>query len=217
MNDCQEVRHLLGVYVLGAIDPGERARVNEHLAKCQACREELAGLAGLPALLGRVTLDEVEAPGDAPPRPLDQILVKVAQERRRRRRSWAGLAAAAAVVAALIAGGSFWLHPGSGSSLAARTSISASDPRTHVRGWIGLADQDWGTAVTVRLADVAPQTHCQLIAVDRSGRREVAGNWRTDYEGKATFIGATAISRRDLAQLNVVTSGGRVLLTVPVH
>jgi len=49
--DCQEARVSLGVYVLGAIDPAERALVDSHLATCRDCRDELAGLAGLPALL----------------------------------------------------------------------------------------------------------------------------------------------------------------------
>jgi predicted anti-sigma-YlaC factor YlaD len=75
--DCGETRMSLGVYVLGAIDPAERALVDAHLSACQDCRDELAGLAGLPALLSRVGLDEVLAmsedgpaedtrPGDAP-------------------------------------------------------------------------------------------------------------------------------------------------------
>lgn len=75
--DCGETRISLGVYVLGAIDPAERAQVDAHLSTCQDCRDELAGLAGLPALLSRVSLDEVLAmsedgpaedarPGDAP-------------------------------------------------------------------------------------------------------------------------------------------------------
>lgn len=58
---CDEIRHALGVYVLGAIDPAERTAVDRHLAACSACRDELAALAGLPALLGRLTLSEVES------------------------------------------------------------------------------------------------------------------------------------------------------------
>jgi anti-sigma factor RsiW len=42
------------VYVLGAIAPADRARVSRHLASCPGCREEVAGLAGLPALLRAV-------------------------------------------------------------------------------------------------------------------------------------------------------------------
>jgi len=57
---CREIRHALGVYVLGAIEPGDRAQVDEHLATCADCREELASLAGLPALLRRVPTAEAE-------------------------------------------------------------------------------------------------------------------------------------------------------------
>jgi len=59
--DCSEARLSLGVYVLGAIDPAERALVDSHLAGCRECRDELAGLAGLPALLARVGTEEALA------------------------------------------------------------------------------------------------------------------------------------------------------------
>lgn len=59
--DCGEARISLGVYVLGAIDPAERALVDAHLATCRDCRDELAGLAGLPALLARVSAEEAAA------------------------------------------------------------------------------------------------------------------------------------------------------------
>ena len=58
LSECNEVRQALGVYVLGAIDPAERSIVDAHLPHCLDCREELAGLAGLPALLGRVPVAE---------------------------------------------------------------------------------------------------------------------------------------------------------------
>src|SRR2546430_9841992 len=57
--DCPDARPSLGVYVLGAIDPAERALVDAHLLTCRDCRDELAGLAGLPALLARVNPDEI--------------------------------------------------------------------------------------------------------------------------------------------------------------
>jgi len=57
---CGGVRRELGVYVLGAIAPADRPAVDSHLACCAACRDELAGLAGLPALLGRVPADDVD-------------------------------------------------------------------------------------------------------------------------------------------------------------
>src|SRR5262252_9676729 len=60
MAECRQIRQALGVYVLGAIDPAERAQVDEHLAACLECREELASLAGLPAMLRKVPVVEAE-------------------------------------------------------------------------------------------------------------------------------------------------------------
>jgi anti-sigma factor RsiW len=51
--ECDDLRPLLGVYVTGAIGPDDRAVFTRHLASCQECRDELAGLAALPGLLRR--------------------------------------------------------------------------------------------------------------------------------------------------------------------
>jgi anti-sigma factor RsiW len=56
--ECAEVGALLGVYLTGAIAPDDRFVLTRHLATCGQCRDELAGLAGLPGLLRR-------APGPA--------------------------------------------------------------------------------------------------------------------------------------------------------
>ncbi|MGH3123503.1 MAG: zf-HC2 domain-containing protein [Streptosporangiaceae bacterium] len=50
---CAGIRSQLGVYLTGAIAPADRVVVVRHLAACDGCRAELAGLAGLPALLRR--------------------------------------------------------------------------------------------------------------------------------------------------------------------
>jgi len=55
------------VYVLGAIDPAERALVDAHLATCQACQAELADLADLPALLAMVPAEEALTLADGLP------------------------------------------------------------------------------------------------------------------------------------------------------
>jgi hypothetical protein len=110
--DCTDARLPLGVYVLGAIDPAERALVDAHLVTCQDCRDELAGLAGLPALLARVNPDEISricaddtvragayaGADDRPPGELIGTVLNLAEARRRRTR-WRFLATAAAAVA----------------------------------------------------------------------------------------------------------------------
>src|ERR1700727_1290710 len=114
--DCRDIRHALGVYVLGAIDPAERSKVDAHLSTCPDCREELAGLAGLPALLRRVPVGEAQQLADGDPdglsgdglagpevpsvEMLDSLLGRTTPVPQTRR--WRGLAAAAALV--LVAG-----------------------------------------------------------------------------------------------------------------
>ena len=116
---CEDMRHDLGVYVLGALTEEEEARVREHLARCDACRDEHARLAGLRPLL------DLAEPGDGDraieqPSPLleDAVLAGFAEERgggtpRRRRLALpslrvalpsAALGAAVAVVALAAAG-----------------------------------------------------------------------------------------------------------------
>jgi predicted anti-sigma-YlaC factor YlaD len=55
---CRAAHQELGVYLLGAVEPAQRALVERHLAVCPRCRAELAGLAGLPSLLRRVPAGE---------------------------------------------------------------------------------------------------------------------------------------------------------------
>src|ERR1039458_2674378 len=69
---CGEIRRALGVYLVGAVDPADRAFVESHLASCQGCREELAGLAGLPGRLGSVPATDVIKLTLGDPAPDDQ-------------------------------------------------------------------------------------------------------------------------------------------------
>ncbi len=107
--DCARVRIELGVYLLGAIDPHERGQLADHLASCLACREKLAALAGLPALLRKVPADEAigtwidDSADQVPGPPLETVLAEVGRTRRRRRR-WA-ITAAAVLAAALVTAG----------------------------------------------------------------------------------------------------------------
>ncbi|MGH3238986.1 MAG: anti-sigma factor family protein, partial [Spirillospora sp.] len=81
MNGCVDVRTSLGVYVLGALDPAERSQMEGHLAGCPACRDELAGLAGLPAMLGRVDEAQLAQLAGPPPELLDGLLARAAEQR----------------------------------------------------------------------------------------------------------------------------------------
>ncbi len=51
MTEPDRFRTLIGAYVTASLDPEERADLEQHLRGCVGCREELALLAPLPAIL----------------------------------------------------------------------------------------------------------------------------------------------------------------------
>jgi anti-sigma factor RsiW len=51
----------VGAYVLGALVPAERDAFEKHLGECAICREEVAELAVLPGLLGRLDFETAKA------------------------------------------------------------------------------------------------------------------------------------------------------------
>jgi predicted anti-sigma-YlaC factor YlaD len=231
--DCAEARLSLGVYVLGAIDPGERGLVDAHLVTCRDCRDELAGLAGLPALLARVDPDEisriraddtVRLASDDPPEELLGTVLGLAEARRRRNR-WRYLSAAAAVVA--IAGGLF-----AGLSSATSTTITktvpvgfpngsaawdtadATDAATGVTATVAYADQLWGESFQVLVDHIPAGTTCQLTVVHPDGTRTVVAAWTTaGDEGKVWYGGSMPSSAGSISTFQI-TAGNRVLLTV---
>ena len=71
--ECAGIRSQLGVYLTGAIAAADREAVVRHLAGCEDCRAELAGLAGLPALLRRPDVAAAAQP-PADDRPEDHAV-----------------------------------------------------------------------------------------------------------------------------------------------
>jgi Putative zinc-finger len=231
--DCTDARLSLGVYVLGAIDPAERALVDAHLVTCRDCRDELAGLAGLPALLARVNPDEISricaddtvragayaGADDRPPEELIGTVLDLAQARRRRTR-WRFLATAAAVVA--IAGG---LFGGLSSISTTRTvPIPASAPGTNwetveatgsggVSASVAYSHELWGDAFEVLVDHIPVGTTCQLWVVHPDGTRTQVASWTTaEDEGNVWYSGSMAASAQPISKFQI-TADHKVLLT----
>lgn len=182
---CRQIRQLLGVYVVGAIDPAERSVVDEHLEWCRDCREELSGLAGLPALLGRVPLADAErltAEGsglpemtEPPAELLNTLLRRVAARRRVRRwRSVLALAAAVAIAAGGTAGVVSALRPGTAPPAAETVTATGSGAMAQIRY---SADSLGGTAMRVGVMGIKPGTQCTFYVIGPNGRRSQASTW----------------------------------------
>jgi Putative zinc-finger len=226
--DCRDIRHALGVYVLGAIDPADRAMVDSHLSSCPECREELAGLAGLPALLRRIPVGEAQQLADEPDdemagrempsdRVLDSLLARTRRARQARR--WRGLAAAAAVVlVAGAAGAASWsaLNPPAAPVATAHwDTASAANSTTHVSAKIRYTARSWGIAVDSQVHGLPEGVRCSLVVTDAAGQKVVAGSWKTSYdEGTTWYPGASSVMMDSVRSFQI-TSGGRVLVSVP--
>lgn len=225
---CQTMRQSLGVYVVGALDPSERMLVDLHLAGCRECREELAGLAGLPALLGRVPARDAERvilesaelrDLEEPPAELLARLLKEVAARRATGR-WRGiLAAAAAVIFAIASGvaGAHFLIPGGGSQPPAASApevVSASNPVTGVTATISYRKVSWGTAMDVKVSGVPAGTKCTMFAVNEDGTKFAAGSWSVPYTGQADYPASSALQEQDVTAFQI-WSNGQELLNVP--
>jgi len=227
--DCTEARPSLGVYVLGAIDPAERALVDAHLATCRDCRDELAGLAGLPALLARVAPDEISRIGvgdavaavgsDQPPEELVGTVLNLAEARRRRNR-WRYLAAAAAVVA--VAGGLFGgLQKATstthtvlvGAGAGTWETVHGSSSLTGATTTVAYSNELWGSAFQVLVDNIPLGTTCDLWVVHPDGTRTKVAAWTTSRdEGKVWYAGSMASTDGAISSFQI-TAGGRVLVT----
>jgi len=230
--DCAEARTSLGVYVLGAIDPAERALVDAHLATCRDCRDELAGLAGLPALLARVNPDEISRicaddtvrpmASDGPPEELLGTVLGLAEARRRRNR-WRYLSAAAAVV--VIAGGLFAGLSSATSRTITKTdvvsagqgtweTVTGTDPATGVTSTVAYSKELWGNAFQVVVGHIPIGTTCQLWVVHPDGTETEVAGWTTARdEGKVWYAGSMASTAGAISKFQI-TAGNKVLLTV---
>jgi|HubBroStandDraft_6_1064221.scaffolds.fasta_scaffold627129_2 hypothetical protein len=218
---CREIRQLLGVYVVGAIDPAERSMVDHHLSGCQACREELSGLAGLPALLGRVPREDVERMGEgAPAIPemaeppaelLNGLLRRVSSTRRSRR--WRSVLALAAAVA--IAAG------GAGAAVNALTAKAFHDTDNGSNGVVAAvvnySATPWGTAMQVGVTGVPPGSMCTLWA-NRSGHWVSVGTWQAlgpDYTRHWYYL-SPHIDARAVHGFQITTGpANKVILKIP--
>jgi hypothetical protein len=222
---CREIRQALGVYVLGAIDPAERAQVDEHLATCPACREELAGLAGLPAMLRKVPVIEAERLAvadadaeaiDAPPEEmLESLVARTANVRRIHR--WRGLAAAAAAVLVAVGGGAAVataLQPGShpSSNLALHYDRAVGGSAKGIDLTVMYRTVVSGTYIRANVTGALPHgAVCQLQIVDGQGKVRVLGGWKF-WSPSDWYPASTSVSGGNIRAFEL-TIGGKVVAT----
>jgi anti-sigma factor RsiW len=200
---CPDVATDLGAYVLGALEPGERRRVEEHLARCPACAAELAEFQALPALLDRVDPADL-SPVAVTPSPELFARMSAAAAPPSRFRVRAVALAAAALLAVLGIGITVWA---TGSPDQTVTATAGA-----VRATITVSDVDRGSALDVTVAGMHPNETCSMVAVGRDGVRHPGGTWSASPAGDGRWRGWADVDRDQLAAVVLVGDGGRELV-----
>jgi predicted anti-sigma-YlaC factor YlaD len=217
---CAEVRAALGADALGALEEAESAAVREHLATCAECRavqRELAGAAGVLALVSR---EEVEQAFSDSEHRLARLLERVRSERiRERRLRWRTGLVAAVLLAAAVGGGGWavgrWLTPsvpGGGAPVAYPTPTAAPvtwtavDPSTSVEATVTMNTVAWGTKIDVALTGVRKGDVCSLVIYDRAGRRWGGGSWKVAYDRGVRWSGGVAVSADQVTRIEILAA-----------
>jgi hypothetical protein len=229
MAGCREIRQALGVYVLGAIDPAERAQVDEHLSSCPECREELASLAGLPAMLRKVPIVEAERLAALEQDPelagvpsaemLTSLIARTTNVRRVHR--WRTVAAAAAVAIVALGGGAFVANAMQSPSAPAPANpgqvswhqTSGNSPVSGAHLTVRYRHEPWGTQMEVNVTGLQPGSVCEFQVTDATGGKSVVGSW-TAWPGTYWYPASTWLGEKELRSFQV-TIDGKVVASAP--
>jgi hypothetical protein len=206
---CQMMMSL-GVYVLGAADAGERARVEAHLPVCSVCQAELMRLAPLPGLLAGVPSD-LRPEGTLPGGAAGQAAP--ARTHGRPDRRWRVAAVAACLAAVVGAAGGFWLAPAGMARRPTTVTLSGANPGMHVSGTAALTATSWGTSIQLSLRGLPLNVPCRLIVHSRTGATEVSGVWNAWSDGPISVPASADWRPSDISSLEVATPA-RTLMTI---
>lgn len=227
---CMEAMEA-GAYVLGALTPADRSAYERHLAICPTCREDVAQLAGMPGLLGRLDTDVAIGLNDAPKAPpllLDALLNRARNERQRtsRRTLWRRtgtllVAACLAILAGLGLGAV-------SASTAMRPTVAAMSPVDKdemLAALVGYwADPDGGTEISMACvygasADSggrASRDHLDLWVFPRSGAQGSSiWSWDAGPGDRVSFWAETKLRPEQIGRMEI-RRGGTVLLVYRV-
>ncbi|GGM44204.1 zf-HC2 domain-containing protein [Dactylosporangium sucinum] len=214
-----DIRRLLGGYVLGGLGDDEQFRVDAHLSTCAECRDEANRLAPVPELLQRLPADPAAQPLEQPtPAGLEALL-----RRARPRRLPVGVVAAAVVVLVLVAALALrGAGPRTPPQAATSAGPSASAPAGTVVQFVAaqgsalagratLTPRQWGVSVALELTGLPGEGPYVLQVVGRGGQSEQAACWGPTNSKSARVTGASSIQLANVDAVRVADHAGVLL------
>ena len=229
--DHEDLRRLLGGYLLGGLDEADTDRLDAHLRDCDECRDELERLAPVPELLQRLPDAQRAFPGGAQApismsaRPsaehVEGLLRRMRAERSRENRvarvRWLA-AAAVVVVAAVIGIGVIRTNRETGSPvvLPSPQLVTAQFEPAQGSGMAGeavLTPKTWGVSLALDLTKLRGEGPFLCQVRSSGGKVEQAAAWGPTPSGNAKVIGASSIQLRNVTSIAVSDRSGHVLGT----
>ncbi len=217
-------------YVLGSLSAVDRREFEAHMANCPACRDAVADLSGVPALLSQLDREEVAAIDESgaarslsatpamSPELLPSLLATVRWRRRRARvATWVASSAAAVVL-----GIGVFVGVQGHSSTPPQQVTASSQPMAQVgttllTSTVQLSSQHWGTSINLKCVCLAPlNAHhdtLAMVVVGRDGSQTRLATWVAEPGHTATPAGSVSTPVDQIAAVQVVSADtGQVLL-----
>lgn len=227
----ERYRDDLAAYALGALQEGEAAELERHLAECEACRMQLRWLQPAVDVLPR-SIEQIEPPSGLRERLMatvraeapDASGIEAAAPRRRRR--WGALilrpataVAAAALLVVGAAGG--YLVRGSGESSSVIAARPTPDGPPNLAGT--LEREDGSAILTMSRLPNLPRDDVYEVWVERDGALEPSSLFAPRRDGTAEAAVAGSLDDADAVLVTREPRGGsrqptsRPLLRADLH
>jgi len=216
-------------YVLGSLSASDRREFETHMAGCPACREAVADLSGVPALLSQLDRAEVaamdgrgdESFSETPalsPELLPSLLATVRWRRRRTRvATWVASSAAAAVLGIGVLVGVQGYSATHAQQVTASAQPMAQVGTAMLTSTVQVVGQHWGTSINLKCFCLAPlNAHhdtLAMVVVGRDGSQTRLATWVAEPGHTATPAGSISTPVDQIAAVQVVSAdNGQVLL-----
>ena len=215
-------------YVLGSLSATDRREFEAHMAGCPACRQAVAELSGIPAMLSQLDRNDIAAINEAdhpsgisemPPELLPSLLAVVRSRRRRTRvMTWMGSAAAAVILTIGVLVGVHGSFPTSPSPQANVPALPMDQVGTTLlASTVSLSGQQWGTNIALKFVCLAPpDAHhdtVALVVVGRDGSQTRLATWVAIPGHTAAPSGSISMPVNQIASVQVVLAdNGHVML-----
>lgn len=209
--DHQELRELLGAYVLDQLSASERSGVVDHLATCPSCRAEVAELE--PVVSALMLLDPTVSADDAPPQDLQTGVLQVIETRRRaavrrsRLRRAAGVLGVAASVVAAFGLGGWFAGPRQAPPVVA---VALEAPGLSAEA--GLVRHTWGTELKLEAAGLTEGASYTVTFVRDDGARVGAGSFLGTGAAPVRCSVNAAVALDAATELVITAADGTVVM-----